>query len=61
MKTDRVRFEEKAVMNGATVLTSTKTVLEILATNNKMITTYYFDDNGKFEKINTDFVDSQVF
>ena len=47
--TDRERFEKKAIENGAEVLKDSDTILTILATNGKLVTTYIFDKNGKFE------------
>lgn len=52
--TDRQRFENNAIANGVKVLESTDTVLKILATNGKMITTYTFDDCGNFKTISTE-------
>ena len=48
--TDRERFEKKAIENGAEVLDSEDTVLSILSANKKVLTTYIFDNKGKFEK-----------
>ena len=46
--TDRQRFETNAIAHGVTVLKSTDTVLTILATDGVLVTTYTFDENGKF-------------
>lgn len=52
--TDRMRFEANAIKNGAKVLISEETTLQILATNGKLVTTYTFDENGKFTGINSE-------
>lgn len=46
--TDRQRFEIKAAENNATILESTETLLKVQATNGILVTTYLFDENGKF-------------
>ena len=51
--TDRQRFEERALTCGATVLESSAIKLIVLATDNKMITTYTFNENGCFKGIAT--------
>ena len=51
--TDRQRFEERALACGATVLEGSATKLVILATDNRMVTTYTFNENGCFTDIAT--------
>ena len=46
--TDRQIFENRAIECGATIMEATATMLKVMATNGQMITTYQFDDNGKF-------------
>jgi len=45
--TDRQRFEDKAIECGAVILESTRTFLEVLATNGLMITDYTFNEDGQ--------------
>ena len=49
--TDRQNFETNAINHGVKVLVSEPTKLVILATNGIMVTTYTFDENGKFTGI----------
>lgn len=51
--TDRQRFEERALACGATVLEGSTTKLVVLATDNRMVTTYTFNENGCFKDIAT--------
>lgn len=51
--TDRQRFEERALACGATVLEGSATKLVVLATDNRMVTTYTFNENGCFAGITT--------
>jgi len=54
--TDKQRFEERALACGATVLESSATKLVVLATDNKMVTTYTFNENGNFTNISTSYL-----
>lgn len=51
--TDRQRFEERALACGATILENSATKLVVLATDNRMVTTYTFTENGSFKGIAT--------
>lgn len=46
---DRERFETKAIECGATVISANATVLVVKSTDNALLTTYIFDENGKFK------------
>ena len=47
--TDRQRFEAKALEMGATVVLSAPTVLEVIATDGKLFTRYFFNEDGSYE------------
>jgi len=46
---DRERFETKAIECGATVINANATVLVVKSTDNALLTTYIFDENGNFK------------
>ena len=51
--TDRVRFERKAREVGATVTVSEPKVLKTISVNGQIVTTAWFDDDGKFVDFHT--------
>jgi len=48
-ETDRIRFEKKALENNATVVISEPTILRVIAVNGKLITTYFFNEDGSYK------------
>lgn len=48
MRSDRVRFEERAIENGCTINVSEPCKLVITSINGKITTTYLFDKNENF-------------
>lgn len=49
--TDRQRFENRAIECGATVIESLDTRLTVVATDGVMTTTYIFNEDGSFKRI----------
>lgn len=53
MKSDRVRFEERAVECGCTINVSEPCKLVVTAINGLLITTYLFDEKGNLNGCST--------
>lgn len=47
--TDKERYIERATECGATIDVNTTTMIRVISANAKVITTYIFNDNGKFK------------
>ena len=47
--TDKERFEKRAIENNAKILENSDNILIVLSANGKIKTTYFFNNNGKFE------------
>lgn len=51
---DRQRFEIRAIECGATILRTNATILVVKSVDSSLVTTYIFDENGKFLDYHTE-------